>query len=60
MLSLVLGTFSCYIVDGCGRENRAVYSSGYTQLFGLPILASVPRNNCCYNMLYHCVLAHLV
>jgi len=44
----------------CASEKRAVYGSGYTQLFGLPILASVPRHNCCYNTLYNCVLAHLV
>jgi len=59
LLSVALGTLSCYVA-GCDRENRAVYSSGYTQLFGLPVLVSVPRRNCCHNVLYSCVLAQLV
>ena len=33
--------------------------SSYGQLFGVPLLVPVPRDNCVYSDLYNCVLQRI-
>ena len=49
-----------YFEDSLCRDKRGVYSPNYSQLFGQPLLASVPRNSCSYDILYKRVLDQMV